>query len=49
MGSVNWNGNEVANALDLGLDLDLISAATTAAKPQTVSAAGRPVSLAARS
>jgi hypothetical protein len=31
-GSVDWNGNEVANALDLGLDLDLTSAATFAAR-----------------
>ena len=26
MGSVSWNGNVVANTLDLGLDLDLTSA-----------------------
>ena len=34
MGSVDWNGNEVANALDLdlGLNLDLTSAATFAAR-----------------
>ncbi len=27
MGSVSWNGNVVANTLNLGLDLDLTSAA----------------------
>lgn len=27
-GSVNWNSNVVVNALDLGLELDLTSAAT---------------------
>ena len=38
-GNVDWNGNVVANVLDLDLDLDLSSAATFAAsaadgKPQ---------------
>jgi hypothetical protein len=31
-GSVNWNSNVVVNALDLGLELDLTSAATFAAR-----------------
>ena len=31
-GNVDWNGNVVANVLDLDLDLDLSSAATFAAK-----------------
>jgi hypothetical protein len=34
MGSVDWNGNEIANALDLGLDLDLTCSATFAAEPR---------------
>ena len=40
MGSVIGNGNVVANTLNLGLDLDLICAASFAAEPRNGSAQG---------